>query len=75
MIPINGWMANKSQIYNEQQMTVKDSRSKIMDEFLSGMKVIKLYAWEPPFLKKIRNIRKNELNIQKRVAYLTAFQT
>ena len=29
------------------QMKDKDKRVKLMDEILNGIKVLKLYAWEP----------------------------
>ncbi|KAJ1863623.1 hypothetical protein LPJ73_000482 [Coemansia sp. RSA 2703] len=41
-------------------MQYKDKRIRIIDEVLAGIKVIKLYAWENPFIKKIRNIRNNQ---------------
>ena len=33
-------------------MKAKDKRIKIMNEILNGMKVLKLYAWEKPYMKK-----------------------
>ena len=33
-------------------MKAKDERIKIMNEILNGMKVLKLYAWEKPYMKK-----------------------
>ena len=35
-------------------MKAKDKRIKIMNEILNGMKVLKLYAWEKPYMKKGR---------------------
>uniref|UniRef100_A0A7E4ZTZ1 Multidrug resistance-associated protein 1 n=1 Tax=Panagrellus redivivus TaxID=6233 RepID=A0A7E4ZTZ1_PANRE len=48
------WMA--------QQMKLKDERTKIVNELLNGIKVIKLYAWEIPMQALIEQIRKKELN-------------
>lgn len=45
-----------------------------MDEILNGIKVIKLYAWEFPFLKKITKVRNSELDNLKRIGYLSAAQ-
>lgn len=75
MIPLNGILAAKSRNYNRAQMKNKDQRSKLMDELLSGMKVIKLYAWEQPMLDKINTIRDAELDMLKKIAYLTSLQT
>lgn len=75
MIPLNGFLAATSRKYNRAQMKNKDQRSKLMDELLSGIKVIKLYAWEAPILEKINTIRNAELAMLKKIAYLTAFQT
>ncbi len=56
-----------------KQMTRKDSRIKLVNEVLNGMKVIKLYAWEIPFQQQIMGIRKSELDVLKASAYLNAF--
>ena len=38
-----------------------DARIKLTNEILSGIRIIKYYAWEVPFTKKIYDIRKLEL--------------
>jgi len=45
-----------------------------MNEILEGMKVIKLYAWEPSFVKKIQKIRVEEISTLKKMSYLGAVQ-
>lgn len=41
-----------------------------MDEIISGVQVIKMYAWEKPFAKLIAHARKMELNIVRKNAYV-----
>jgi len=50
-------------------MVQKDRRIRLINEVLSGIKVIKLYAWENHFKEEIENIRKKELAILQRIAY------
>uniref|UniRef100_A0A0K8S5R1 ABC transmembrane type-1 domain-containing protein n=1 Tax=Lygus hesperus TaxID=30085 RepID=A0A0K8S5R1_LYGHE len=52
IIPVNGFIANKMKTLQIKQMKNKDERIKIMSEILSGIKVLKLYAWEPSFNNK-----------------------
>ncbi|TID14876.1 hypothetical protein CANINC_004547 [Pichia inconspicua] len=40
-----------------------DSRVRYIKEILNNMKMIKYYAWEIPFLKMVKNARKNEMDI------------
>lgn len=56
-------------------MQYKDSRIKLMNEILNGIKVLKLYAWEPSFAQKVLEIRSKELNVLKKSAYLNALST
>lgn len=49
--------------------------SKVMNEILDGMKVLKLYAWEPSFAKKVQDIRDEEVSTLKKMSYLGAVQT
>ena len=53
-----------------RQMTVKDERTKMVNEVLNGIKVIKLYAWEPPMEKVITQLRNNELSLIRKSAFL-----
>ncbi|KAL2911652.1 hypothetical protein HK105_208860 [Polyrhizophydium stewartii] len=75
MIPVNAVLATKSRALGKEQMGNKDTRTKMMDELLSGIKVIKLYAWENSFLKKILSVREKELDTLKRMGYLSAVQS
>merc|ERR1719158_1412784 len=43
-----------------------------MNELLSGMKILKLYAWEPSFMKEVVDIRNVELGILLNIGYLSA---
>lgn len=72
MIPINGWIANRIKILQVNQMKYKDERVKLMNEVLSGIKVLKLYAWEPSFEKQVLNIRDKEIHTLRQTAYLNA---
>ncbi|XP_041372528.1 multidrug resistance-associated protein 1-like [Gigantopelta aegis] len=75
LIPINGVMAMKQKQLQVKQMKFKDSRIKVMNEVLNGMKVLKLYAWELSFQDKILDIRTRELNVLLKAAYLKAVST
>jgi ATP-binding cassette subfamily C (CFTR/MRP) protein 1 len=48
---------------------VRDERVKLSNEVLSGMKVIKIQAWELEFQKRINDVRDKELRVFKK--YIT----
>lgn len=52
-IPLNTIIARKMRSFQKTQMGNKDARVKLMNEILNGIRVIKLYAWETPFLEKV----------------------
>uniref|UniRef100_A0A669DDW2 ATP-binding cassette, sub-family C (CFTR/MRP), member 2 n=1 Tax=Oreochromis niloticus TaxID=8128 RepID=A0A669DDW2_ORENI len=56
-----------------ENMKFKDKRMKIMNEILNGIKILKLYAWEPSFQKHVEDIRGEELKVMKKFAYLHSF--
>ncbi|KAI8377534.1 multi drug resistance-associated protein MRP [Radiomyces spectabilis] len=75
-IPLNTYIAKKMRTYQKTQMGNKDARVKLMNEILNGIKVIKLYAWETPFLEKISFIRNDlELAMLKKIGTLSSIQT
>ncbi|KAL7855414.1 hypothetical protein AOLI_G00190180 [Acnodon oligacanthus] len=75
MVPINGLLATKSKTFQMQNMKLKDKRMKIMNEILNGIKILKLYAWEPSFETQVQGIREQELKVMKKFAYLSAIST
>lgn len=72
MVPVTGVIAGKLRDLQVVQMKVKDERVKSMNEILNGMKVLKLYAWEPSFEKQIFGVRDKEMGILRSMALLNA---
>ncbi|XP_008280640.1 ATP-binding cassette sub-family C member 2 [Stegastes partitus] len=75
MVPVNGLLATKARKIQIENMKLKDQRLKIMNEILNGIKILKLYAWEPSFQEQVEGIRKQELKVMRKFAYLTSFST
>ncbi|KAG5262648.1 hypothetical protein AALO_G00277310 [Alosa alosa] len=72
LIPLNAAIAMKTRAYQVEQMQYKDARIKLMNEILNGIKVLKLYAWEKSFQEKVLEIRRKELSVLRKTAYLSA---
>ncbi|XP_044229320.1 canalicular multispecific organic anion transporter 1 [Thunnus albacares] len=75
MVPINGLLATKARKIQIENMKFKDKRLKIMNEILNGIKILKLYAWEPSFQAQVEGIRGQELKVMRKFAYLTSVST
>uniref|UniRef100_A0A8B9K1H1 ABC-type glutathione-S-conjugate transporter n=1 Tax=Astyanax mexicanus TaxID=7994 RepID=A0A8B9K1H1_ASTMX len=75
MVPINGLLAIKSKSYQAKCMMYKDKRMKMLNEILSGIKILKLYAWEPSFEAQVQGFRKQELEVMRKSAFLSSVST
>ena len=53
MVPINAATSTYMGRFQGNQMKMKDDRVKVINELLSGIRVIKLYGWEIPFIGKV----------------------
>uniref|UniRef100_A0AC11DHG0 Uncharacterized protein n=1 Tax=Ovis aries TaxID=9940 RepID=A0AC11DHG0_SHEEP len=73
VIPMNALVANRMKTLKKNQRKNKDKQIKLLNEILHGIKILKLYAWEPSYKKKIIEIREKELEVQKSAGYLTVF--
>ncbi|TMS35379.1 hypothetical protein L596_002794 [Steinernema carpocapsae] len=62
-VPLNVFSSMLVKNWQMKQMRLKDERAKMCNEILNGVKVIKLYAWEPPMEKMVEKIRKEELSL------------
>lgn len=45
----------------QKSMIWTDKRAKLLQELLGGMKIIKYFAWEIPYLKRIGEFRSKEI--------------
>uniref|UniRef100_A0A1I7U262 ABC transmembrane type-1 domain-containing protein n=1 Tax=Caenorhabditis tropicalis TaxID=1561998 RepID=A0A1I7U262_9PELO len=73
LLPINFSITMIIRKWQISQMKYKDERIKMVNEVLNGIKVIKLYAWEPPMEKVIEELREKELGLIKKAAFLRTF--
>uniref|UniRef100_A0A1I8F7X9 ABC transporter domain-containing protein n=1 Tax=Macrostomum lignano TaxID=282301 RepID=A0A1I8F7X9_9PLAT len=62
LIPVNGALASAQRKLQVAQMKNKDDRIKLLNEVFSGIKVLKLYAWELSFQRQVEQIREREFD-------------
>ncbi|XP_051473900.1 ATP-binding cassette sub-family C member 2 isoform X2 [Apus apus] len=70
LIPLNALLVAKAKNIQVRNMKNKDERLKIMGEILNGIKILKLFAWEPSFEKRVSEIRERELKDLVNFSYL-----
>ncbi|KAG5420363.1 hypothetical protein I9W82_002244 [Candida metapsilosis] len=56
-LPINAVLVKYITSWNRQQMKLKDDRTGVINEILTSIKSIKLFAWEKPMLAKLSKAR------------------
>ncbi|KAJ3203156.1 hypothetical protein HDU67_010360, partial [Dinochytrium kinnereticum] len=61
-------------IFKFESLSLKatDARVRLCSEMISGMKIIKLFAWEDSFLSRIKDLRETELSRQFKVTIFSA---
>ncbi|NWI13381.1 MRP7 protein, partial [Crypturellus soui] len=72
LVPINKVIANRIMKNNKEMLKHKDTRVKLMTEFLCGIRVVKFYAWEQHFGARIDACRAKELQKLRAIKYLDA---
>nr|CAD7398177.1 unnamed protein product [Timema poppensis] len=58
VLPTQAYLARLTAKYRLQTAYKTDERVRLMDEIITGVRVIKMYAWERPFASMIRWARK-----------------
>lgn len=61
LMPLQSVLISKLFSLRKISMQWTDKRAKLLQELLTGIKVIKFFAWEVPYLKRIYEIRDKEL--------------
>ncbi|XP_062382172.1 ATP-binding cassette sub-family C member 12-like isoform X1 [Sardina pilchardus] len=64
------WFNRVINMFRSEVAVVTDSRVHIMNEVLNCIKLIKMYAWEESFQKKIADVRKEERSLLQKAGYV-----
>lgn len=72
LFPVNGLIFGLMTSIRKKKVIVTDSRVKMMNEILGGIRIIKFYAWEDAFRDKVNKIRDKEMVLLTRLAYVVA---
>ena len=59
--PVQTSVMRRLMMVRQKSMAWTDKRAKLLQELLGGMKIIKFFAWETPYLKRIGEYRANEI--------------
>ncbi|XP_071086237.1 ATP-binding cassette sub-family C member 4-like [Haliotis cracherodii] len=73
LIPLQGWMGKLFSILRQKTAKHTDERVRVMNEIISGMRVIKMYCWEKPFGDLVEKIRSTEIGKIRNTRNVQAF--
>lgn len=69
-VPVQSYLSKLTSKLRLNIATRTDERVRLMSEIISGIKVIKMYAWERPFEKMVQLARRHEIKVVTRASYL-----
>mmetsp|Transcript_25114 Transcript_25114/g.35376 ORF Transcript_25114/g.35376 Transcript_25114/m.35376 type:complete len:1428 (+) Transcript_25114:125-4408(+) len=72
LLPLNTFIFGIVGKMRRKVLKYSDTRVKMMNEILSGIRIIKFYAWEKPFGKEVSKIREKEMEALTQLAYVSA---
>jgi ABC-type multidrug transport system fused ATPase/permease subunit len=75
LTPIQGRIMKALFSVRRKTMVWTDKRAKLLQELLGGMKLIKFFAWENPFLDRISGYRKHEISHVRSILLIRAANT
>lgn len=75
LVPVQGMIASMTSRYMKATMTFSDSRVKLINEIVTGIRIIKFMAWESPFSKRVQDARSGELNQKRKAAVVNAINS
>ncbi|KAJ2781265.1 hypothetical protein H4R18_002986 [Coemansia javaensis] len=71
--PITARVTQRTSAINKLLMAYRDQRMKVTEEMLAGIRIIKLYAWESTFIRRINSVRQGlELDALRRYGLMRA---
>jgi ATP-binding cassette subfamily C (CFTR/MRP) protein 1 len=72
LAPVNIWVFSIVSNMRRKVLKFSDLRVKMMNEILTGIRILKFSAWERPFGKEVGRLRGKEMQALTKLAYVTA---
>ncbi|CAO3570447.1 unnamed protein product [Mortierella alpina] len=73
--PVQAWIGAFFSKAKDQKLEAMDNRIRLMNEVLSGIKIVKLYGWESSFRNKVAVYRNREMDILRKIGIAFSFMT
>ncbi|XP_036105463.1 multidrug resistance-associated protein 4 isoform X12 [Molossus molossus] len=70
LLPLQSCIGKLFSSLRSKTATFTDARIRTMNEVITGIRIIKMYAWEKPFADLITNLRRKEISKILRSSYL-----
>ncbi|XP_077987886.1 ATP-binding cassette sub-family C member 4-like isoform X2 [Glandiceps talaboti] len=70
MIPVQIGIGRCESHVRDKTVIHTDDRVRCLSEVITGMRDIKMHAWEEPFIKRVKNMRKDEVKRIRQSAFL-----
>ncbi|RZA09796.1 MAG: ATP-binding cassette domain-containing protein [Proteobacteria bacterium] len=75
MVPLSRSVARSFSALDEELMRERDKRVTLMSQVMSGIRVVKYFAWEKSVRQEVGEVREKELRARKKLARAEAYAT
>ncbi|XP_065776550.1 ATP-binding cassette sub-family C member 11 isoform X2 [Muntiacus reevesi] len=75
ILPLQVFLTRKSVETQNHTSEVSDQRIRVTNEVLTSIKLIKMYSWEKPFTKVIKDLRKKETKLLEKCGFIQSLST
>ncbi|XP_015684952.1 multidrug resistance-associated protein 4, partial [Protobothrops mucrosquamatus] len=70
LLPLQTCMGRLFSALRSRTAAFTDARIRTMNEVITGMRIIKMYAWEKSFAELVNNMRRKEISVVLKTSYL-----